>query len=115
MKSFITTHVLNTSLGKPAAGITVILEMKGKTGEWSKVASGTTDPDGRINSLFPEGIPLERGTYRLTFETATYFRSVGSESFYPYVQIAFEVNQSSAHYHVPLLLNPYGYSTYRGS
>ena len=115
MKSFITTHVLDTSRGKPAAGVTVILEMKGTSADWSKVVSGMTDPDGRINNLFPEGIPLERGTYRLTFETAAYFRSVGAESFYPYVQIAFEVNQSSAHYHVPLLVSPFGYSTYRGS
>ena len=115
MKSFISTHILDTSRGKPAAGVTVILEMKGKSGDWSKVASATTDPDGRINSLFPEGVPLEKGMYRLTFETASYFRSVQTESFYPYVQIAFEVKESSAHYHVPLLLSPFGYSTYRGS
>ena len=115
MKSFITTHILDTSKGKPAAGVTVVLEMKGKTGDWSKVANETTDPDGRINSLFPEGIPLERGSYRLTFETAAYFHSMQTESFYPYVQIVFEVKESSAHYHFPLLLSPFGYSTYRGA
>lgn len=115
MKSFITTHVLDTARGKPAAGMTVILETQGKSSDWSKLSSGTTDADGRINDLFKGGIPLEKGVYRLTFETAPYFRSVKSESFYPYVQIVFEVSEASAHYHVPLLLSPFGYSTYRGS
>lgn len=115
MKSSITTHVIDMMLGKPAAGITVTLEMKGKSGDWTKISSGTTNPDGRINDLFPDGMPLEKGIYRLTFETAAYFRSIQTESFYPHVQIAFEVKESSAHYHVPLLLSPFGYSTYRGS
>ncbi len=115
MKSSITTHVLDTALGKPAAGITVTLEMKGKSGDWAKISSGATDPDGRINDLFPNGILFEKAIYRLTFETASYFRSIRVESFYPHVQIAFEAKESSAHYHVPLLLSPFGYSTYRGS
>jgi 5-hydroxyisourate hydrolase len=115
MRSFITTHVLDTSRGKPAAGVTVLLELKSTSGDWSKVATGTTDHDGRINNLFPDGIPLEKGMYRLTFETLSYFRSVQSESFYPYVQVVFEVKEASAHYHIPLLVSPFGYSTYRGS
>jgi len=115
MKSFITTHVLDTMRGKPASGITVTLEMAGKSKEWTKISNGTTGPDGRINDLFPDGIPLEKGSYRLTFDTGPYFRSIQTESFYPYVQIVFDVKESSAHYHVPLLLSPFGYSTYRGS
>lgn len=115
MKSFITTHVLDTSKGKPASGITVTLEILDKSKEWTKVSSGTTDPDGRINDFFPDGIPFEKGIYRLMFDTAPYFRSIQAESFYPYIQIVFELKESSRHYHIPLLLSPYGYSTYRGS
>jgi 5-hydroxyisourate hydrolase len=115
MKSFITTHVLDTTQGKPAPGISVTLEMKGKSGDWAKISSGTTDPDGRIIDFFPDGMPFEKGIFRLTFETGVYFRSIRVESFYPHVQIAFEAKESSAHYHVPLLLSPFGYSTYRGS
>ena len=115
MKSSITTHVLDTMQGKPAPGISVTLEMKGKSADWTKISSGTTNPDGRIDDFFPDAMPFEKGIYRLTFETAAYFRSIQAESFYPHVQIVFEVKESSARYHVPLLLSPFGYSTYRGS
>ena len=110
----ITTHVLDTSRGRPAAGIQANLE-RFDDGQWRPLGRGTTNDDGRIRDLLPDDTKLEAGIYRLTFETAPYFRSLGIEGFYPYVPIVFELARPEAHYHVPLLLNPYGYSTYRGS
>ncbi|HWP81341.1 MAG TPA: hydroxyisourate hydrolase [Bacteroidota bacterium] len=115
MKSPITTHVLDTTLGKPAAGVKVILELYYETEGWRELASGTTDGDGRITNLLDGDSPLPQGVYRLTFETGDYFRATGSVGFYPYVSIVFQVHDTQGHYHVPLLLSPYGYSTYRGS
>lgn len=115
MKSPITTHVLDTMMGKPAAGISVRLEIQNSLGEWKQLASGATSSDGRIADLLSEGSALQLGTYRLTFDTAQYFRSSGIKGFYPYVHVVFEVHDAAAHYHVPLLLSPFGYSTYRGS
>lgn len=115
MKSPITTHVLDTTAGKPAAGIPVHLEIQDPSGEWRKLASGTTDSDGRASNLMGGGKTIDPGTYRLTFETASYFQSRSTKSFYPFVSIVFRIEDSSSHYHVPLLLSPFGYSTYRGS
>jgi 5-hydroxyisourate hydrolase len=115
MKSPITTHVLDTSRGRPASGVRVTLEKKTKTPEWKKISAGTTDEDGRCNSLVPDDAKLSPGVYRLTFETAPYFRARGTETFYPYIAVSFEIRSSKSHYHIPLLLNPYSYSTYRGS
>lgn len=112
--SAITTHVLDTSLGKPAAGVAVTLEAHSGAG-WKTLASGTTNADGRLRDLLPEESKLVPGTYRLRFETAAYFRARGVESFYPHIEITFQVKDASQHYHVPLLLSPFGYSTYRGS
>jgi 5-hydroxyisourate hydrolase len=100
--------------GKPAAGITVVLEAHAED-RWNELASGTTDGDGRIGNLLREGAPLAAGVYRLTFHTAGYFSAKNVRSFYPYVTIVFEVAEPTQHYHVPLLLSPFGYSTYRGS
>jgi len=111
--SQLTTHVLDTSIGKPAEGITVILE-RNSNGEWKKIAEGITDPDGRISDLLVPDAFLEVGTYRLLFETAVYFNRQSKNTFYPKITIEFSVTDKS-HYHVPLLLNPFGYSTYRGS
>jgi 5-hydroxyisourate hydrolase len=112
--SGISTHVLDTSLGRPAAGIQVTLEMR--SGDvWKKVAESATDQNGRAGDLAPSGEALERGTYRLRFDVAGYFRSRNVETFYPEVSVAFEVRNPAEHYHVPLLLSPWGYSTYRGS
>ncbi len=108
--SAITTHVLDTALGKPAAGIAVELSML-KAGEWQKLGAGATDADGRLRTLLPQGAPAADGDYRLRFETGPYLKQGG---FYPYVEIVFRV-RGGGHYHVPLLLSPYGYSTYRGS
>jgi 5-hydroxyisourate hydrolase len=115
MKSPITTHVLDITRGKPAVAVKVILEVYTAAKEWKELARGETNTDGRIPDLLQENATLSAGTYRLTFLTAGYFRSVGVEGFYPYVPIVFELKEPITHYHVPLLLSPYGYSTYRGS
>jgi 5-hydroxyisourate hydrolase len=112
MMAGITTHVLDTSRGKPASGVGVTLERRNAKGEWSLVGRGETDDDGRLKTLMPE---VETGRYRLTFDTGTYFRERHVESFFPEVTIIFEVQDTAQHYHVPLLLSPFGYSTYRGS
>jgi 5-hydroxyisourate hydrolase len=112
--SAITTHVLDTSRGKPASGVPVRLELE-SGGSWKEIGRGTTDADGRVKDLLADGFDLQKGTYRLTFDTSLYFSVQNAESFYPRVTIVFIVREASQHYHVPLLLSPYGYSTYRGS
>jgi 5-hydroxyisourate hydrolase len=108
----ITTHVLDTARGRPAAGLRVVLELKaGRT--FRVLGQGTTDRNGRVADLL-EGGRLKRGTYRLTFDTARYFRAARRRAFYPHVALLFEVAHPRQHYHVPLLLSPYGYTTYRG-
>lgn len=109
----ITTHVLDTAVGKPAAGIAVVLERQEK-GAWQPVGNGTTDADGRIRTLMKEGA-LTAGFYRLTFDAESYFKARKIEAFYKQIPIQFQIEGTSQHYHVPLLLNPFGYSTYRGS
>lgn len=112
--SQITTHILDTALGQPAEGVPLRLEQPAADGGWEVIASGITNSDGRVSTLLPDGMELEPGVYRMFFETGTYFHNTGRDGFYPYVTIVFETTDSS-HYHVPLLLNPFGYSTYRGS
>jgi 5-hydroxyisourate hydrolase len=107
--STISTHVLDTSLGKPAQGIPVELEYGGAI-----IGSGQTDADGRVSNLVGSGASLEPGDYRLTFDVRDYFRRSDRESFYTIITIQFRIVESQ-HYHVPLLLSPFGYSTYRGS
>ena len=113
MSRSITTHVLDTSAGRPAPGIAVVLEMNTE-GAWKIAGRGTTDADGRVFSLLAEG-KLVPGSYRLRFETGAYFASRHVATFYPNVEITFEVRDAAQHYHVPLLLSPFGYTTYRGS
>ena len=115
-RSPITTHVLDTARGRPAAGVPVMLSrMTDDGGAWQVLASGVTDQDGRITNLLQPG-SLISGTYRMRFDTAVYFAASGvREFFYPWVEVAFQINTVESHYHVPLLLNPFGYSTYRGS
>jgi 5-hydroxyisourate hydrolase len=108
----ITTHVLDTSRGCPAAGVPVALERAVDSG-WQPVGRGTTDADGRVSDLLSSA-PAD-GRYRLTFDTGTYFRAIGEAGFYPEVSVIFVVGHGEEHYHVPLLLSPFGYSTYRGS
>ena len=112
MTSPITTHVLDTARGRPAAGVPIHLEIKDGAG-WRSLGRGVTDSDGRLRTLVSGAI--EAGVYRITFDTAAYFRGHGVDGFYPEAAIAFEVRAPGEHYHVPLLLSPYGYSTYRGS
>ena len=111
----ISTHVLDTSKGRPAKGVPVTLERKGDDGAWSEIGRGETDADGRLKALVPEGTDLDARTYRIQFGTGAYFRSSGVEGFYPEATVVFEIRDASQHYHVPLLLSPFGYSTYRGS
>jgi 5-hydroxyisourate hydrolase len=112
--SAITTHVLDTARGKPAGGVPVVLEYD-EGGNWKELGSGRTDADGRLKDLLPADFHLQAGTYKLTFETSVYFSAQNIESFYPLVTIIFVVREATQHHHVPLLLSPYGYSTYRGS
>jgi 5-hydroxyisourate hydrolase len=113
--SAITTHVLDTSRGRPAAGVGVVLERTTSHDTWSVVGRGDTDDDGRQRTLMADGAPLPPGVYRLTFDTRRYFDGVGVRTLFPSVVITFEATPGESHYHLPLLLNPFGYSTYRGT
>lgn len=112
-KSPITTHVLDTSLGRPAAGVQVELDRKDSKSRWSRLAERVTNVDGRVVDLLPGKIDL--GIYRLRFLTGAYFEAQKIKGFYPEVCVEFEIDQTDGHYHIPLLLSPFGYSTYRGS
>ncbi len=109
----ISTHILDTSIGKPAEGVKIVLEELTDT-DWIKTGEGTTNSDGRISNLISNDTEVKEGTYRITFEIDNYFNAQKRESFYPSVIIIFKSN-AGEHYHVPLLINPFGYSTYRGS
>lgn len=111
--SQVTTHVLDTSSGRPAAGVAVGLYAHDDDGGWHLLGSGTTDPDGRIKDLGPAELPA--GTYRLNFTTGRYYEGLGTETFFPEVDLVFAITGTGEHYHVPLLLSPFAYSTYRGS
>jgi 5-hydroxyisourate hydrolase len=112
--SRISTHVLDTARGRPAAGIAVVLESAGPDGTWSELGRGVTDVDGRVSDLCP-GAPLAAGDCRLRFATGDYFRALGESVFYPEVIVRVRLDPSAARCHLPLLLSPFGYSTYRGS
>jgi 5-hydroxyisourate hydrolase len=113
--SKISTHVLDTAKGKPAAGVPVRLERQDASGKWSSLSSAQTDQDGRCGQLLPDGAALAEGVYRLTFDTASYFALCGVDGLYPSVEIVFRIRKSETHFHIPLLLSPNGYTTYRGS
>ncbi|WP_442482111.1 hydroxyisourate hydrolase [Aeoliella sp. SH292] len=113
MKSPITTHVLDTALGHPASGIAITLYRQVEGTLLDPIATGITDADGRVTDLLSG--KLTPGVYQLSFDVAAYFTKLGVESFYPKVDIQFDLKEPSEHYHVPLLLSPFGYSTYRGS
>jgi 5-hydroxyisourate hydrolase len=113
--SAITTHVLDTARGRPAAGITVVLDREAGDGQWHTLGAGETDGDGRLRTLLDHSVPLAPGVYRLVFETDRYFAALGAAAFYPRVVVVFRAAPGEAHYHVPLLLNPFGYTTYRGT
>jgi 5-hydroxyisourate hydrolase len=110
----ISTHILDTALGRPATGVSLrLFHLQGD--EWLQLADNQTDADGRCVQLLPMGAALETGLYRVRFDTAAYYETHRIAGLYPYVEIAFEVRDPSQHYHIPLLLSANGYTTYRGS
>jgi len=114
MSSPITSHVLDTALGRPATGVRVRLDMLDADGQARTVAERTTNEQGRITDFVPPGA-LGAQTYRLTFDTGSYFAASGRPVFYPHVDVVFTVVDADEHHHIPLLLSPFGYSTYRGT
>jgi 5-hydroxyisourate hydrolase len=110
----ITTHVLDTAAGRPGRSIAIELERADDRAGWQLVGAGITDDDGRLRTLTPAG-PVKPGTYRIRFQTGAYFAAQGAAGFFPVVEIQFTVADGAQHYHVPLLLSPFGFSTYRGS
>lgn len=110
----ISTHILDTTRGRPAKGVRVTLaRLEGE--QFIEMATGETDADGRLRTLVPDGTSPATGTYRIHFAVGAWFAASNIEAFYPSVEITFVVTGANEHYHVPLLLNPFGYSTYRGS
>lgn len=112
--SAITTHILDTARGRPASGVAVVLAQR-RGDAWTELAAGTTNADGRIGDLLPAEHSLAAGVYRLSFALEAYFRRHEVEAFYPAADVVFQVRDPEQHYHVPLLLSPFGYTTYRGS
>jgi 5-hydroxyisourate hydrolase len=112
-RSPITVHVLDSSRGKAGAGLAVVLERaEGK--EWQEMGKEKTNDNGRIDKLLPGDKPMAAGIYRLVFDTGTYFAESKTKTFYPKIVVIFEIIDPKEHYHVPLILSPFGYSTYRG-
>lgn len=111
----ISTHVLDIARGMPAKDVPLCLELQEQAGQWRRIASAQTDGDGRCAQLVPDGEKPPAGIYRLTFDTESYFTAQGMLGLYPLVQVTFQIRDGQAHCHVPLLLSPYGYTTYRGS
>jgi 5-hydroxyisourate hydrolase len=110
----ITSHVLDTAAGKPASGIVVLIEIGQGPDRWVELARGVTDGDGRVGQFAPPLVPLHPGIYRLRFLTAAYFASAGAHGFYPEVNVIVQIDDPAQHYHIPLLLSPFGFTTYRG-
>jgi 5-hydroxyisourate hydrolase len=113
--STISTHILDTSRGRPATAVTVALEVLNAGEGWSRLAEAETDADGRVSEFGVSESQLLPGTYRLIFAVAKYFEALKQQSFYPEVVVTFLIEAAAEHYHVPLLISPFGYSTYRGS
>lgn len=111
----ISTHVLDTARGKPAPAVLLRLDFREPNGAWRQLSSAQTDADGRCLNLLPEEKSLAEGFYRLTFDTAAYFGSQGVRGLYPFVEITFHARAGESHFHIPLLISPNGYTTYRGS
>lgn len=113
--STISTHILDISRGAPAGAVAVKLEMQNTNETWTELSHAWTDEDGRVKPFFLVGEPLASGTYRLVFELEHYFSELNIDYFYPQVTVVFKIVDAAQHYHVPLLISPFGYSTYRGS
>lgn len=113
--SGITSHILDISRGRPAPGVMIVLDAQDAEGGWRRVFEGPTNDDGRVADMV-EGWPgYEPGVYRLSFATSEYFDRLGIDTFYPHIEVIFEIRDTAQHFHVPLLVSPFGYSTYRGS
>ena len=110
----ITTHILDTARGMPARGVRITLQRSTAEHAWADIAMGSTNADGRVPDLLSKDTQLAEGMYRIRFDVSAYFSEHKTKSFYPYIEVVFELS-ADGHYHVPLLLSPWGYSTYRGS
>jgi 5-hydroxyisourate hydrolase len=110
----LSVHVLNLENGLPSANVKVVLEAQ-QNNQWTEISSGTTDEQGRISDLYPKDSALQKGIYKVTFKTGDWFRQKNQRSFFPEVPVVFVIDGSLEHYHIPLLISPYGYSTYRGN
>ncbi|MCU4415178.1 hydroxyisourate hydrolase [Acinetobacter sp. WU_MDCI_Axc73] len=110
----LSVHVLNLENGLPSADVNVVLEAQ-QGGKWVQINQGKTDENGRIAALYPDEKALDKGTYRVTFKTGDWFREHNQRSFFPEVPVVFVIDGAVDHYHIPLLISPYGYSTYRGN
>ncbi len=115
VKYQLSSHILDITQGKPAANVRISLSKQDNTGAWTRVADASTDTNGRIGSFLKEEVGVtHRGIYKLTFFTEPYFKGLGQQSFYPFIEVVFELKDNN-HYHVPITVSPFGYSTYRGS
>jgi len=113
--SAITTHVLDLAQGRPARGVPVLLELQTSASAWQVIGKGVTDDDGRLKDLLSPNFQIKPGNYRVTFDSGAYFAAHKTQGLYPQIAVVFTVQDTAQHYHVPLLLSPFGYSTYRGS
>ncbi len=113
-KNPLSVHVLNLQTGSPTAGIEVELDQK-QNNNWVKLASGKTDSNGRISALFPADTTVTAGSYRVVFKTGDYYKTNNQKTFFPEIPVEFNMESNGEHYHIPLLLSPFGYSTYRGN
>ncbi|WP_336777656.1 hydroxyisourate hydrolase [Pantoea sp. USHLN256] len=113
-KNPLSVHVLNLQTGSPTSGIEVELDQK-QNNNWVKLATGKTDSNGRISALFPEDKTASAGSYRVVFKTGDYYKMSNQKTFFPEIPVEFNMENNGEHYHIPLLLSPFGYSTYRGN
>ena len=111
----ISTHILDLAQGKPGADVAVRLEKQDGSGHWGLLASERTDQDGRCLELLPQSEDFSPGVYRLIFDTGSYFGKQNVDTLYPVVEVTFQVREGDSHFHIPLLLSPHGYTTYRGT
>jgi 5-hydroxyisourate hydrolase len=112
--SQITTHILDTARGCPASGVTITLSRL-EQGVWTEIGSGKTNEDGRVTGLYAQDTVHDAGTYRMHFAVSQYFEAIEAPVFYPWAEVVFNIDGNGQHYHIPLLISPFGYSTYRGS
>ncbi|MBO8438548.1 MAG: hydroxyisourate hydrolase [Bacteroidetes bacterium] len=110
----LSSHILDIHTGKPASGVNIILSKQDTSGQWSIVEERMTDVNGRVKDFLEETPDGHRGIYKLTYMVGPYFELQGQDSFYPFIEVVFQI-KDNAHYHVPITLSPYGYSTYRGN